>query len=55
MTRFSQLLVQASVVVGVVAAAALPAQSQGFFDKGKQMFDSVTKSVPEGTMGVGDR
>lgn len=50
MTRIS--ILYAVAVVGLVSAAAMPAQSQSFFDKGKQMLESVTKSAPEGSMGL---
>lgn len=53
MSRFTLLpLLQFTAVAGVVAAVAVPAQSQGFFDKGREMFDSITKSAPEGTTGL---
>ncbi len=45
-------LLPAVAIVGLVSAAAMPAQSQSFFDKGKKMFDSVTKSAPEGSMAL---
>lgn len=53
MSRISRMpLLQAAAVAGLVAAITVPAQSQSFFDKGKTMFESVTKTAPEGTMGL---
>ena len=51
MTRLP--LLHAVAIAGFVSAAfVMPAQSQSFFDKGKKMFESVTKSAPEGSMGL---